>query len=44
MDWRAATWRGGLLETGRRRRPWDSITFDPELNRIYLGTANAGPE
>jgi quinohemoprotein ethanol dehydrogenase len=23
--------------------PWDSLTFDSELNRIYIGTANAGP-
>lgn len=22
---------------------WDSITYDPQFNRIYLGTANAGP-
>ena len=29
-------------KTGTGGAVWDSITFDPELNRIYLGTGNAG--
>jgi quinohemoprotein ethanol dehydrogenase len=43
MERAAATWNGEYWKTGTGGAVWDSITFDPELNRIYLGTANAGP-
>jgi quinohemoprotein ethanol dehydrogenase len=43
MEKAAATWHGTWWKTGTGGGPWDSITFDPELNRIYIGTANAGP-
>jgi quinohemoprotein ethanol dehydrogenase len=43
MEKAAATWHGEYWKTGTGGVVWDSITFDPELNRIYLGTANAGP-
>jgi quinohemoprotein ethanol dehydrogenase len=43
MERAAATWRGEYWKTGTGGGVWDSITFDPELNRIYLGTGNAGP-
>jgi quinohemoprotein ethanol dehydrogenase len=43
MEHAAATWRGEYWKGGTGGSPWDSITFDPELNRIYIGTGNAGP-
>jgi quinohemoprotein ethanol dehydrogenase len=43
MERAAATWRGEYWKTGTGGGVWDSITFDPELNRIYLGTGNGGP-
>jgi quinohemoprotein ethanol dehydrogenase len=43
MERAAATWRGEYWKSGTGGGPWDSITFDPELNRIYIGAANAAP-
>jgi quinohemoprotein ethanol dehydrogenase len=43
MERAAATWNGEYWKHGTGGGVWDSITFDPELNRIYLGTGNAGP-
>jgi quinohemoprotein ethanol dehydrogenase len=43
MEKAAATWNGPVWKTGTGGGPWDSITFDQELNRIYVGTGNAGP-
>jgi quinohemoprotein ethanol dehydrogenase len=43
MEKAAATWNGPVWKTGTGGGPWDSITFDAELNRIYVGTGNAGP-
>jgi quinohemoprotein ethanol dehydrogenase len=40
----AATWKGAFWKNGGGGAVWDAITYDPELNRIYLGTANAGPQ
>jgi quinohemoprotein ethanol dehydrogenase len=44
MEKAAQTW-GGAREAGAigGGDPWDSFTFDPELNRIYVGTANSSP-
>jgi quinohemoprotein ethanol dehydrogenase len=40
----AKTWNGEFWKkSGGGGGPWDSITFDAELNRIYVGTANASP-
>jgi len=40
----AKTWNGEFWKkTGGGGGPWDSITFDAELNHIYVGTANASP-
>jgi quinohemoprotein ethanol dehydrogenase len=42
MEKAAATWSPDFWKKGGGGGgPWDSITFDPELNRIYVGTANA---
>jgi quinohemoprotein ethanol dehydrogenase len=43
MERAAATWSGEYWKTGTGGGVWDGITFDPEFNRIYLGTANANP-
>lgn len=43
MQRAAATWTGEYWKTGTGGAVWDSITFDPQFNRIYLGTGNAGP-
>ncbi len=37
--------RHGMVEAARRRRqPWDSIAYDPELDLVYVGTGNGGPD
>jgi quinohemoprotein ethanol dehydrogenase len=43
MERAAATWGGEFWKTGTGGAVWDSMTFDPEFNRVYLGTGNAGP-
>jgi len=44
MEAAAKTWNGEFWKkTGGGGGPWDSITFDAELKRIYIGTANASP-
>lgn len=43
MERAAATWSGEYWKTGTGGTAWNGITFDPELNRIYIGTGNGGP-
>ena len=44
MEAAAKTWNGAFWKkTGGGGGPWDSITFDAAMNRIYIGTANASP-
>src|SRR5207249_3442668 len=43
MEAAAKTWTGEYWKTGTGGTVWNGITFDPELNRIYLGTGNGGP-
>ncbi|HMK87150.1 MAG TPA: PQQ-dependent dehydrogenase, methanol/ethanol family [Steroidobacteraceae bacterium] len=43
MERAAATWKGEYWKSGTGGVVWDSITFDAELDRIYIGTGNAGP-
>jgi quinohemoprotein ethanol dehydrogenase len=43
MDLAAASWTGNYWRTGTGGAVWDNITFDAELNRVYLGTGNAAP-
>jgi quinohemoprotein ethanol dehydrogenase len=43
MERAAASWNGEYWKTGTGGAVWDSITFDPEFNRVYLGTGNGGP-
>jgi len=42
MEGAGLTWSPDFWKhTGGGGGPWDNITFDAELNRIYIGTANA---
>jgi quinohemoprotein ethanol dehydrogenase len=43
MDQAARTWTGEWWKYGGGGNVWNSMTFDPQLNRLYLGTGNAGP-
>lgn len=44
MEMAAKTWSPDFYKTtGGGGGPWDSITYDAELHRIYVGTANASP-
>jgi len=43
MERAASTWSGEYWKTGSGGTAWNGITFDPELNRIYVGTGNGGP-
>ena len=43
MEMIAKTWTGEWWKTGTGGAAWSGFTFDPELNRIYIGAGNAGP-
>jgi quinohemoprotein ethanol dehydrogenase len=43
MEMAAKTWSGEFWKTGTGGTLWNGFTFDPELNRVYLGTGNSGP-
>jgi quinohemoprotein ethanol dehydrogenase len=44
MERAAASWSPESLNKGAGGGgPWDSITFDRQLNRLYVGTGNASP-
>jgi quinohemoprotein ethanol dehydrogenase len=43
MERAAATWTGEYWKTGTGGTVWNGITFDPELNRVYIGTGNSSP-
>jgi quinohemoprotein ethanol dehydrogenase len=43
MERAAATWNGEFWKKGTGAGPWDNITFDRALDRIYIGTGNAAP-
>lgn len=44
MEMAAKTWSGEYWKAGGGGGTvWNDMTFDPELNRIYLGTGNGGP-
>lgn len=43
MERAAATWSGEYWKTGTGGTVWNGMTFDPEFNRIYIGTSNGGP-
>ena len=39
----ASTWRGDWWIHGGGGTVWNSMTYDPEFNRVYLGTGNGAP-
>lgn len=39
----ATTWTGEWWKFGGGGTIWNSMTYDPEMNRIYLGTGNGTP-
>ncbi|TGD71798.1 PQQ-dependent dehydrogenase, methanol/ethanol family [Mangrovimicrobium sediminis] len=43
MERAATTWTGEYWKTGTGGAPWDSLTYDPELDQVYIGTGNSGP-
>lgn len=43
MERAAQTWTGDWWKYGGGGNAWNAITYDPELNRIYIGTGNAEP-
>lgn len=44
METAAKTWSKDFAKnTGGGGTVWNGITFDPELNRVYIGVGNAGP-
>jgi quinohemoprotein ethanol dehydrogenase len=44
MKMAAATWNGEWWKVGGGGGTvWDNMTYDPQLNRIYIGVGNAGP-
>src|SRR5690606_19795905 len=43
MKMAASTWNGEWWKFGGGGTVWNGITFDKELNRIYLGTGNGSP-
>ena len=43
MKMAANTWTGEWWKRGGGGAVWNAITYDPEFNRIYLGTGNGSP-
>jgi quinohemoprotein ethanol dehydrogenase len=43
MAMAAKTWSGEWWKFGGGGAVWNAITYDPQFNRIYLGTGNAEP-
>ncbi len=43
MEMAAKTWTGEWWKFGGGGTAWNAMTYDPELNRIYIGTGNGGP-
>ena len=43
MERAAETWSGEYWKTGTGGTAWNGLTYDPELNQVYIGTGNSGP-
>ncbi|RYD93897.1 MAG: PQQ-dependent dehydrogenase, methanol/ethanol family, partial [Sphingomonadales bacterium] len=43
MERAAATWSGEYWKTGTGGTAWNGLTYDPELDQLYIGTGNSGP-
>ena len=43
MKQAAKTWTGAWWKLGGGGTVWNAMTYDPELNRVYIGTSNGYP-
>ncbi len=43
MEEAAKTWSGEWWKYGGGGTAWNAMTYDPEFNRVYIGTGNGGP-
>jgi quinohemoprotein ethanol dehydrogenase len=43
MEMAAKTWTGEWWKYGGGGAVWNAMTYDPEYNRLYLGTGNGSP-
>ena len=43
MEMAAKTWNGEWWSMGGGGTVWDSISYDPELDLVYIGVGNGGP-
>lgn len=43
MEEAAKTWSGEWWKFGGGGTVWNAMTYDPEFNRVYLGTGNGSP-
>jgi len=43
MEMAAKTWNGEYWKTGTGGTAWHGMTYDPELDQVYIGTGNSGP-
>jgi quinohemoprotein ethanol dehydrogenase len=43
MEMAAKTWGGEWWKLGGGGTVWDSITYDPDTNQVFVGTGNGGP-
>jgi quinohemoprotein ethanol dehydrogenase len=43
MDLAARTWTGQWWQRGGGGAAWNSITYDPDYHRLYIGTGNGDP-
>ena len=43
MEMAAKTWTGQWWKYGGGGTVWNAMTYDPEFNRVYLGTGNGSP-
>jgi PQQ-dependent dehydrogenase (methanol/ethanol family) len=43
MEAAAKTWTGDWWKLGGGGNPWDRISYDPDLDLVYVGTGQGGP-
>ena len=43
MAMAARTWKGQWWKFGGGGTAWNAMTYDPDYNRLYIGTGNGGP-
>ncbi len=43
MEMAAKTWTGEWWKFGGGGQAWNAMTYDPEFNRVYIGTGNGAP-